>query len=376
MSDKSKIEWTDATWNPITGCTLVSEGCRNCYAARLAATRLQHHPSRAGLARVNAAGEAKFTGEVRLNEQWLDQPLRWKSPRRIFVCAHGDLFHESVPDEWIDRVFAFMALAPHHTFQVLTKRPERMREYLSWHQRPFRIASTALSVGRNLPDGHPGWSRDRWKVSPIRGCSQLAEWPLPNVWLGVSVEDQATADERIPHLLDTPAAIRFISAEPLLGPVDLTFMGDKPENGLALRLDALRGAWMGMGRDPFVHHYTAGLDWVIVGGESGQGARPMHPDWARSLRDQSAAASVAFHFKQWGEWAPTIGALDWTEIDDDPEISRFDHLEYDGSGWGERYKPMWDQEPTEDEVARVGKRRAGRRLDGVTHDGFPQVRHG
>ena len=110
MADNSSIEWTDATWNPVTGCTLVSDGCTNCYAAQLAATRLKHHPSRKGLARLNAAGVAKFTGEVRFNEPWLDQPLRWRRPRRIFVCAHGDLFHESVPDEWIDRVFAVMAL--------------------------------------------------------------------------------------------------------------------------------------------------------------------------------------------------------------------------------------------------------------------------
>lgn len=136
MADKTSIEWTrgpdgspGATWNPITGCTLVSEGCRHCYAAQLAATRLKNHWSRAGLARLNAAGEAKFTGEVRFNADWLDQPLRWRRPRRIFVCAHGDLFHEGVPDEWIDRVFAVMALAPQHTFQVLTKRPERARAY-------------------------------------------------------------------------------------------------------------------------------------------------------------------------------------------------------------------------------------------------------
>ena len=112
MSDNTTIEWTDATWNPITGCTLVDDGCRHCDAARLAATRLKHHPSRQGLARLNAAGEAKFTGEVRFNPEWLDQPLRWKKPRRIFVCAHGDLFHENVPDDWIDQVFAIMALAP------------------------------------------------------------------------------------------------------------------------------------------------------------------------------------------------------------------------------------------------------------------------
>lgn len=249
MAETSLIEWTDATWNPITGCTLVSEGCRHCYAARLAATRMKHHPSRAGLARLNAAGEAKFTGEVRLNEQWLDQPIRWRKPRRIFVCAHGDLFHEAVPDEWIDRVFAVMALAQQHTFQVLTKRPERARDYLTTRANLLRISG---------------------------------EWPFAHIWLGTSVEDQATADARIPHLLAIPAAVRFLSAEPLLGPLDLIRAMDRA------------------GFDPVWSIRQCGLDWVIVGGESGRGARPMHPDWARGLRDQCRAAGVAFFLKQMG----------------------------------------------------------------------------
>lgn len=170
MADTSKIEWTDSTWNPITGCTLVSEGCRHCYAARLAATRLKHHPSRKGLARINAAGEAKFTGEVRFNEQWLDQPLRWRKPRMIFVCAHGDLFHESVPDEWIDRVFAVMALSPHHTFQVLTKRPDRMLKYLDNDPRDqINAAGGEIAHWADMEDH--------------------VAWPLPNVWLGPGVVD-------------------------------------------------------------------------------------------------------------------------------------------------------------------------------------------
>jgi protein gp37 len=129
MAAHSKIEWTDATWNPITGCTLVSKGCENCYAAELAASRLKNHPSRQGLARRNAVGIAKFTGTVRFNTEWLTQPLAWKTPRKVFVCAHGDLFHENVPDSWIDQVFAVMALCQQHIFQVLTKRPERMHAY-------------------------------------------------------------------------------------------------------------------------------------------------------------------------------------------------------------------------------------------------------
>ena len=268
--DKTKIEWTDATWNPITGCSRVSAGCEHCYAERLAGTRLKHHPSREGLTRETKHGPV-WTGEVRLNETWLMQPLKWKRPRRIFVVAHGDLFHESVPDNWIGQVMEIMNEARHHTYQVLTKRPDRMASYL---------ASSSLNWGRALP--HVQW--------------------------GTSVEDQGTADERIPLLLDTPVAVRWVSAEPLLGPMGL-------ERYLTPRV---------------VGH--PGLDWCVVGGESGPGARPMHPQWARDIRDQCVAAGVAFHFKQWGEHV-------WLR-------SRFD---------------------------RVGKKRAGRMLDGREWNEKPEV---
>lgn len=278
MADTTKIEWTDATWNPVTGCTLVSEGCRNCYAAELAAGRLKNHPSRKGLATRNADGAAKFTGEVRLNENWIDQPLRWQKPRRVFVCAHGDLFHEGVPDAWIDRVFAVMALAPQHTFQVLTKRPERMRAYLrsapitklqkAWGWRHTRTHNMLAA----FKDGSL-FERMPPLISPM-------PWPLPNVWLGTSVEDQDTDIDRIPFLIDTPAAVRFVSCEPLLGPVDLT-------------------AWRWRGKPPI-----DALDWIIVGGESGPRARPMDEAWARDLRDQCKAAGTAFFMKQMARKAP------------------------------------------------------------------------
>lgn len=298
MAEQSTIEWTDATWNPITGCTLVSEGCRNCYAATLAATRLKNHPSRKGLARMNASGEAKFTGEVRFNEQWLDQPLRWSRPRMIFVCAHGDLFHESVPDEWIDRVFAVMALAPQHIFQVVTKRPERAQKYI------YVGEGSCINIGIRQAIEAMGF--------PDIGAVGKA---LPNVWLGTSVEDQATADERIPHLLATPAAIRFVSAEPLLGPLRLDGHTYQVTSGLHEGIDWLTGQtsqasslfggdttpWRDRdiwdlpedARDPRLH-------WIIVGGESGPKARVWtgFEDACRDVRDQCRATGTAFFMKQ------------------------------------------------------------------------------
>ncbi len=254
MAENSKIEWTDATWNPVTGCSVVSPGCTNCYAMRLAGTRLKHHPSRAGLTKASKAGPV-WTGEVRLNEKWLDQPLRWSRERRIFVCAHGDLFHENVPDEWIDRVFAVMAMCPQHTFQVLTKRSARMRQYI--------VPALARVHARILT------KRD-WQFAST-------EWPLPNVWLGVSIEDLPRGKERALDLANTLAALRYWSVEPLLED-----LGDLTPLCLFDTTDGKRKA----------------VDWVICGGESGPGARHMDPDWARSLRDQCRAAGVKYFFKQ------------------------------------------------------------------------------
>lgn len=266
MAGKSTIEWTEATWNPVTGCAPLSEGCRNCYAAELAAGRLKNHPSRVGLATRTKAGNAVFNGEIRWNENWARDPLRWQKPRQIFVCAHSDLFHASVPLEMIDRVFAVMAIGERHTFQVLTKRPDRMASYI--RQLPDRereIAEQARKIGCTLCD-----ARDGRRV--------VARGPLRNVWVGTSIEDQPTADDRLPDLMDCDGYVRFISAEPLLGPVDLT-------------------RWLG-----------CDIGQVIVGGESGKRARPMHPDWPRQLRDQCLAAKIPFFFKQWGAWLPEFGA--------------------------------------------------------------------
>lgn len=370
--DGTKIEWTDATWNPITGCSVVSPGCTNCYAMRLAGTRLQHHPSRAGLTRDTKAGPV-WTGEVRFNEQWLDQPLRWKRPRRIFVCAHGDLFHEAVPDEWIDRVFAVMALAPQHVFQVLTKRPERMRDYM------LRLVAANQEHG---PDGPLVPERCTWNDLTATGHHH----PLPNVWLGTSVEDQARADERIPILLDTPAAVRWISAEPLLSEVRLDRI-PQPAELAPSTMNALSGTcWPDFTGIAYNQRYPR-LDWVVAGGESGPGARPMHPDWPRSLRDQCAAAGVPFFFKQRGEWSTgsilmTTGQPIFRQFSTFREWVNKAPTRVNGGicldAAGRRCRIGADFMRARDEGAfpvtildRVGKKAAGRLLDGVEHNGMP-----
>jgi protein gp37 len=262
----TSIEWTDETWNPVRGCSRVSEGCRNCYAERMAARNLpeMRSPTTGEAFAVRGSDGPHWTGKVELIPSKLDEPLRWKKPRRVFVNSMSDLFHESLSDEAIRAVFSVMARAPQHTFQVLTKRPQKMK---TWVDRSIEIGVT-------------------WR----EGCTRR----LPsNVWLGVSVEDQKTADERIPLLLQTPAAKRFVSYEPALGPINLAGVRD-PE-----RLTT-RNGWLALtlcakGNDLFE---LPGLDWVIVGAESGPGARPFDSDWARSVRDQCQAAGVAFFYKQ------------------------------------------------------------------------------
>lgn len=272
MADKSDIGWTDATWQIITGCSIDTPGCTNCYAMDLAGTRLKNHPSRHGLTK-EVNGKHVWTGEVRFNRGWLLQPLQWKKPREIFVAAHGDLFHPEVQDEWLDEIFAVMVLAHWHTFQVLTKRSSRMRAYMSDPETPTRISRHA--------DRLSGFTLAT--PAPVR-------WPRPNIHVGVSCEDQKRADLRVPDLLATPAAKRFVSAEPLLGPIDFSSYPDR----MWLRTVGSDGAAV-----------RPGLDQIITGGESGRGARrprPVHVDAFRSIRDQCAAAGTAFFHKQNGGW--------------------------------------------------------------------------
>ena len=284
MGDRTGIAWTDATWNPIRGCSRVSEACRHCYAERYA-TRF----SGAGLPYEGLTRAGKWTGEVRVVERHFLDPLRWEKPRRIFVNSMSDLFHPHVTDETIDRVFAVMALAPQHTFQVLTKRPERMREYLT------------VGTGRYSAVLHAAeWVRELFPETNRIGISNPCAIPLPNVWLGVSVEDQATADARVPLLLQTPAAVRFVSYEPALGPVDFADLVIERSAGSETHFDALT-----CDVDAEDDGETAGntLDWIIVGGESGPRARPFHVEWAGQTIADCNVAGVACFVKQLGAHA-------------------------------------------------------------------------
>ena len=257
----SKIEWTDVTWNPLSGCTRVSEGCRHCYAEKMSG-RLE---AMGQTKYEGAAKDGRWTGEIRFHPRVLSAPMKWRKPRRVFVCSMSDIFHPDVDDDWIDQIFSVMAGAHAHTFQVLTKRPERAAEWFK------RYDGLALS-----PHDHHAETR-----------MEIGTMPLPNVWLGTSVEDQATADERIPYLLQCPAAVRFVSYEPALGPL-----------------------WLHRGHQLCpTHDFASGfcsspcpdiisLDWIIAGGESGPYWRKANPDWFRLVRDECAEAGMAFFMKQ------------------------------------------------------------------------------
>ncbi len=332
MADNTKIEWSQATWNPITGCTKVSPGCDHCYAEREAKGRLKrYYPD--------------GFGKIICHKDRLDIPLRWQRPRMIFVNSMSDLFHDEVPDEFITKVFAVMALTPRHTYQVLTKRHGRMHALVNddWFKEQI-------------------W-RDAWELDP-RGDIILnteTPWPFPNVWLGVSVEDQKWADIRIPKLLGTPAVVRFLSCEPLLGPIDLEqylFRFCDREPGTCPRLNG-EGPCDGCR----VPQHLRGLHWIICGGESGPRARPMHPDWARSIRDECQAAGVPYFFKQWGEWVPVSS-------DAGVYFSGDIELRADGYSWPIE-QPHGADDGTAVTMRRLGKKAAGRQLDGRTWDEMP-----
>jgi len=265
----TRIEWAEESWNPVTGCTPISEGCTHCYAKRMARR----------LAGRFGYPESPNEFDVTYHRDRLDQPFHWKKPRRIFVCSMSDLSHDDVNDYFIIRAFKVMKRCPQHTFMVLTKRPGRMSM----------------------------WVTDRWNLGERQPT-------LPNVWLGVTAENQKWADLRIPELLRTPAAVRFVSIEPMLSAIDLTpWLEDAMLCGIHGRVP--RQYWttqkscglcmeersVSAGMAPsLARDIQQGLSWCIIGGETGPGARPMHPDWARGVRDQCEAAGVPFFFKSWG----------------------------------------------------------------------------
>jgi len=291
------IAWTEQTWNPIRGCSRVSEGCRNCYAERQAGRMAGPGGAYEGLVKLTPSGP-RWTGRLSLVEEKLAEPLRWTRPRMIFVNSMSDLFHEALTNEEIAAVFGVMAAAPRHTFQVLTKRAKRMREWFAWAEK-FVIGT----------DGGTGPLAALWEAlastpahlpSPLEvddeGCALAKaigdEWPLPNVWIGVSVEDQASADERIPHLLETPAAVRWVSYEPAIGPANFTPWLDRSCCGYPVGGYDQPPECCGQPNPP--------LDWIVVGGESGPGARPFDLEWARSAIAAGKAAGVPIFVKQLG----------------------------------------------------------------------------
>ncbi|MDK2126468.1 DUF5131 family protein [Parachitinimonas caeni] len=311
MADHTGIQWTDATWNPVTGCTKVSSGCKNCYAKHQTWPRLSAMP--------NTIYTGRDFEQVQCHRERLDQPYHWKKPRRIFVNSMSDLFHDDVPESFVQAVFTTMATARQHQFQVLTKRPQRMLALLQRWKRN----------GATLRSGH--------------GVT------LPNVWLGVSIEDQETADERIPLLLKTPAFMPWVSAEPLLGPVDITpYLSPLDESA---------------------------LKWVVVGGESGPNARPMHPDWVKGLRDQCAKERIPFFFKQWGSWSPRSACYHTltcgqAAADIDPDATRWPciRLTFAGND-GQQLGNADDGDDVY--MQKVGRNLSGRALQGVTYDQYP-----
>lgn len=369
----TKIEWTQRpgtkgkTWNPMrarnkkTGgvghfCEKVSPGCKNCYAETFQ-KRFQNP--------VRYAAQDADQVEVFLDQKTLVQPIGWKKPATIFVCSQTDLFLHHYSNEWIDQVFAVMALCPQHTFIILTKRHDLMNAYFrnisDLSSRHSEQTNTAFNCADLLNLRHMTRHPHSGKPFPSR------VWPLPNVWLGVSVEDQKAADERIPVLLDTPAAVRFLSVEPLLGPVDLSDHNVSGMCGTTDRANYLSG-YVAPEYSCRAHlsKETPSLDWVIVGGESGHNARPMHPDWARSLRDQCKAAGVPFFFKQWGRFYPTrfpenvasttLKTVAWP----DGTIGPGDSGDKGGLGTSLEKAP--------------NKTKAGRSLDGVEHNEWPEVK--
>jgi protein gp37 len=394
MSTNTKISWATKSWSPILGCERVSSGCDSCYAIRTV-HRLAHNPSpKVGPLYVDLTesrdDRLDWTGDVRVLHGRLMDPLGWRKPERIFVNSQADLFHKDVPRYFIVRILAVMALAPQHTFLVLTKRHARMKSLMSEESLQAEVRAEQCKMAADAGEPEP---------LPLL-------WPLRNLHLGVSVEDQHWADIRIPALLATPAAVRWISAEPLLGALDVRKYLHCPDceytdsGWFAYPCEAhgcekcghsahAGGDGEGCGHpDPNTgwcecHHATeivpaGGLDGLVVGGESGPNARPMHPGWVRWLREQCDWFGVPFHLKQWGEWAPapwkgedgaTHAFTGGRYMKDDVEVEHFMKI-----GHSPISSERNDETPDGAQgMRRVGKKAAGRELDGQTYDEYPGV---
>ncbi len=311
------IEWTDRTWNPVTGCTKVSQGCKNCYAERI-------------YERFNGKGNFKL---VHLHPERLNAPAGWEKPSMVFVNSMSDLFHEAVPFYFINQVFLKMLYTRRHTYQVLTKRPERALKFLNWLKESDDVMYKDIITNKGI-------------------------------WIGVSIEDQKTADERIPLLLQIPAAVRFLSCEPMLAPIKLSHL---------------------IGRTTFAKN---DIQWIICGGESGPQARPMHPDWARGIRDYCNRASIPFFFKQWGQWipyevdSPPYWYCSATDTCYDGHLLNFtDELGNPGRLNGGRWMDGTEAQiycmDTQNELCMflgTGKKKAGHLLDGKAHHEFPNLK--
>jgi len=369
---KSKIEWTDRVWNPVTGCTPVSPGCQNCWAKSMAISIQRQERARAE----KAAKEGKTikpTGYptegdpfvVTYHEDRVVEPLRYKKPSKTFVCSMGDLFHEEVLRNIQTLIWGIMAGCHDQTFLVLTKRPERMSDFLNW-------------VTKKDPTKALGWALHNAPINYPRAIDlNPFSWPLKNVWLGVTAENQEMADKRIPILLDTPAAVRFVSVEPMLGPVDLevvpcgacnhqgNIVVSWNENGRCSRCDGRRFEWP---------------DWVICGGESGYDARPAHPDWIRNLRDQCKENNVPYFFKQWGAWVACEQKEHGEDIILAPqvpipvrEIKEMRTMTPDGK-LGDEIQMTPPVPEGQVIMAKVGKKNAGHELDGKEIMEWPTVK--
>ena len=311
MGTETGIAWTDSTWNPLRGCSRVSAGCENCYAEAMAGRFSGHGMPYEGLVRKTAKG-MRWTGDVRLILEHLNDPLRWTRPRRVFVNSMSDLFHQNVPFEWIAAIFAVMAGSQDHVFQVLTKRPERMLEFFRW---VALDGEATMCMRRSLRALSPCAGKE-WDTALrcIQGCSDA--WPLPNVWMGVSAATQETFNERVPLLLQCPAAVRWVSLEPLVEDVKFTVHTN------TVHLNALTGRMVDGDGD--VGEASASLDWVVVGGESGPRARMFDIVWARNIAAACAEAETPCFIKQLGSNPLRHDVYDMTDDE---------YRQVDAAGW-------------------------------------------